>query len=237
MGILLKMLIAAMSTAPDPIFMLRETMLANLRNGEWSAGQRLPPERQLSEAYGIGRSSVRRVLGQLKDMGLIEQTVGSGTFVTSDFMDKLPAQRTSNATNVSPAELMEARLLFEPVLIDLVVRNGTGADFEQMEECCRQAEQAATLEQFEYWDGAFHQCVAKATHNTFVIGVFDLINKARECGEWGMLKKKSVTPERRRAYQAEHRALVNALKTRDANAAKQATLKHLAHVRRNLFDY
>jgi DNA-binding FadR family transcriptional regulator len=128
-------------------------------------------------------------------------------------------------------------MLFEPVLIDMVVRNGTAADFAEMEECCKQAEQAATLEQFEYWDGAFHQRVANATHNSFVISVFDLMNKVRECAEWGVLKKKSVTPERRRAYQHEHRTLVNALKLRDADAAKQAMNAHLVHVRRNLFDY
>jgi DNA-binding FadR family transcriptional regulator len=227
-----------MPTSPDPVFMLKETMLANLRSGQWRAGERLPPERQLSESYGIGRSAVRRVLQQMKELGLIEQTVGSGTFVANDFEDKLPEPRTSNAVNnVSPAELMEARMLFEPVLIDMVVRNGTTADFADMEECCKQAEQAATLEQFEYWDGAFHQRVANATHNSFIISVFDLMNKVRECAEWGVLKKKSVTPERRRAYQHEHRALVNALKLRDADAAKQAMNSHLAHVRRNLFDY
>jgi DNA-binding FadR family transcriptional regulator len=227
-----------MPTSPDPVFMLKETMLANLRSGQWRAGERLPPERQLSESYGIGRSAVRRVLQQMKELGLIEQTVGSGTFVANDFENKLPAPRASNAVNnISPAELMEARMLFEPVLIDMVVRNGTAADFAEMEECCKQAEQAATLEQFEYWDGAFHQRVANATHNSFVISVFDLMNKVRECAEWGVLKKKSVTPERRRAYQHEHRTLVNALKLRDADAAKQAMNAHLVHVRRNLFDY
>lgn len=217
--------------------MFKETMLANLRSGQWRAGERLPPERQLSESYGIGRSMVRRVLSQMKEMGLIEQTVGSGTFVTNDFQDKLPTPRGDDAVNISPAELMEARMVFEPVLIDMVVRNGTTSDFADIEECCKQAELAPTLEQFEYWDGAFHQRVANATHNSFVISVFELMNKARNCAEWGVLKKKSVTPERRRAYQAEHRALVNALKLRDADAAKQATLTHLTHVRRNLFNY
>jgi DNA-binding FadR family transcriptional regulator len=224
-----------MPVKPDPVFMLKETMLANLRSGQWGAGERLPPERQLSEAYGIGRSAVRRALAQLKDMGLIEQTVGSGTFVTSDFHEKLPPPRAGAAGNISPAELMEARMLFEPVLIDMVVRNGTASDFAEMEECCRQAEQAATLEEFEYWDGAFHQRVAGATHNHFITSMFDLMNQVRERGEWGVLKKKSVTHERRQAYQAEHRALVTALKQRDADAARQAMLKHLVHVRRNLF--
>ncbi|MFY8087294.1 MAG: FCD domain-containing protein [Rubrivivax sp.] len=48
------------------------------------------------------------------------------------------------------------------------------------------------------------------------------------------MKKRSVTPERRLAYQREHRALVDALSDRDAERARALTLEHLVHVRRNL---
>jgi len=227
---------AAMSTSPDSAYLLREALLTNLRDDRWHPGERLPTERQLSETYGVGRSTIRRVLKQLKDQGLITQTVGSGTYVSQDVAEKLPRTAVPEVA-VSPAELMEARMIFEPGLIDLVVRNGTAADFEEMEECCRKAEAAETLEQFEHWDGAFHRVIAEATHNNFLINVFHLINKVREHGEWGLLKKKSVTPERRDLYQREHRALMSALKNRDAASAKEASLAHLVRVRRNLFDY
>ncbi|MDB5774250.1 MAG: GntR family transcriptional regulator [Herbaspirillum sp.] len=225
-----------MSSPTDSTYRLKEALLADLRNERWRPGQRLPTERQISEIHGVGRSTVRRVLGQMKELGLITQTVGSGTYVTEDFAEKLPVQHAPDI-GISPAELMEARLVFEPALIELVVRNGTAADFNDMEECCRQAEAAATLEQFEYWDGAFHQKIADATHNNFVISVFDLINKVRERGEWGLLKKKSVTPERRNFYQNEHRALLDALRNRDAETARESILSHLINVRRNLFNY
>jgi DNA-binding FadR family transcriptional regulator len=225
-----------MSSATDPAHLLKEALLADLRNERWHPGQRLPTERQISELHGVGRSTVRRVLGQMKALGLITQIVGSGTYVTEDFAEKLPVRHAPDI-GISPAELMEARLIFEPGLIELVVRNGTASDFNDMEECCRQSEAAATLEQFEYWDGAFHQKIADATHNNFVISVFDLINKVRERGEWGLLKKKSVTPERRNTYQKEHRALLHALRNRDAETARESILSHLVNVRRNLFDY
>src|SRR5690606_8672568 len=98
----------------------------------------------------------------------------------------------------SPAEIMEARLLLEPLLVDLIVANATAADFEKLEGCCDCAESAETLEAFEYWDSAFHEALAQATHNAFFLGIFRLINEVRDSGEWGLLKKKSVTPERRR---------------------------------------
>jgi DNA-binding FadR family transcriptional regulator len=117
-----------------------------------------------------------------------------------------------------------------------VVCNANAADFAAMEECCRSAEAAETFEQFEYWDGALHKTLADATHNNFVSGVLNLINQVRERAEWGLLKKKSLTAERRQAYQREHRALVSALRDRDATAAKKAIVAHLIHVRQNLFN-
>lgn len=226
-----------MHISPDPAFMLKEALMSRLRKRQWKAGEQLPPERQLGEYYGVSRSTVRRVLQDLKQMGLINQTVGSGTFVSQDFWERLPSQEAGSPINISPAELMEARLIFEPALIDLVVRNGTANDFTEMEECCRQAEAASTLEQFEYWDGALHKRIADASRNNFLIRVFELMNEVRECAEWGILKKKSVSPERRNIYQEEHRALVNALKMRDADAAKQVLLHHLVNVRRNMLNY
>ncbi len=225
-----------MSTKPDPAYLLKEALLNSLRDERWHPGEKLPTERQMSETYGVGRSTVRRVLQQLKDLGLIIQIVGSGTYVAQDLASKLPPAPAAGMA-ISPAELMEARLIFEPGLIDLVVRNGTAADFDDMEQCCSNAESAQTLEQFEHWDGAFHQKIADATHNNFVISVFDLIGKVRERSEWGLLKRKSVTPERRDAYQREHRALLIALKNRDAATARDAIQSHLVRVRRNLFDY
>lgn len=63
------------------------------------------------------------------------------------------------------------------------------------------------------------------------------MNEVRAQGEWGMLKRRSATPERRLDYQREHRQLVAALKDRDGARAVQLCLEHLTHVRRNLLGY
>jgi DNA-binding FadR family transcriptional regulator len=217
---------------------LRAALLANMRSGHWKAGEKLPTERELSETYGIGRAAVRRILAEAKERGLITQTVGSGTYVSKDATTLLQATETdAPGMHISPAELMEARMLIEPTIANLVVRHGTSADFLLMEECCTRAENADSLQQFEYWDGALHQAIADATHNNFIKSVFQLMNKAREQGEWGSLKMKSLTPERRNAYEHEHRTLVHALKDRDEERARLLTTEHLVHIRRNLLGY
>jgi len=215
----------------DPAASLRAALLHGLSSGAWAAGQRLPTERALAARYGLGRSAVRRVLGELREQGLIRQAVGSGTYATAE------AAALAHATapaGVSPAELMEARLALEPAIVELVVRNATAADFARMAQCCERAEQARTLADFEHWDGQLHEAIASATHNDFIRQVFSLMNQARAQGEWGELKRRSVTPERRAAYQREHRALVAALRARDLPAAQARTREHLLHVRRNL---
>ncbi len=222
----------------DSSALLRENILDKLKSGTWRAGHRIPTERALCEQFGMGRSAVRRVLAQLKDAGLISQTVGSGTYVTEQAPSLLPALAGSAPlASTSPAELMEARMALEPAIVEMVVRNATPADFARMEQCCTQAEQAGTLDEFEHWDGLLHEVIAEAAHNSFIDTVFRLMNQARAQGEWGMLKRKSVTPERRAAYQREHRALVAALRERDLATALAHTREHLLHVRRNLLGF
>lgn len=221
---------------------LRDTLIGSIHSGRWRPGDRLPTERALGAQFGIGRSAVRRVLATMKAQGFIVQTVGSGTYVAAappaaPAMIATTAEQLEPALRTSPAELMEARLAMEPAIVDLVIRNASATDFSTTEACCTRAEAAETLEAFEHWDGALHQAIAEATHNTLVISVFQMMTRIREHGEWGLLKKQSLTPERRAAYQHEHRLLVAALKRRDADAARAATSEHLTHVRRNLLGY
>ena len=214
---------------------LRDYILGSLRARRWQAGDRLPTERALCDQFGISRTSVRRVLQELKDLGAISQTVGSGTYVTEQAGALVSGTTKADPVRqTSPAELMEARLALEPAILEMVIGNATAADFERMDACCERAEAATTLEDFEHWDGMLHEVIAAAARNSFVTSVFRLMNQVRHQGEWGVLKKRSVTPERRLQYQAEHRQLVEALKRRDVHEARAVATEHLLRVQRNL---
>ena len=225
----------------DAAATLREVIDENLRSRHWRAGHRIPTERELGQRYGLSRSTVRRVLQGFKQKGLITQTVGSGTFVSTQVqavMSELAARAPGTAAlAVSPAELMNARLALEPALIDLVIVHANAADFARMDDCNQRAEAAVTLDDFEHWDSQLHEAIALAAHNGFIAHVFRLMNELRAQAEWGLLKRRSATPERRLAYQQQHRALVAALKDRDAEQARALCLGHLAQVRSNMLGY
>jgi DNA-binding FadR family transcriptional regulator len=221
-----------------PAATLRDAIRARLKSGQWPPGHRIPTERELGEQFGLSRTTVRRVLADFKDQKLITPTVGSGTYVSDDIGTLLAHNAAGlHLDGISPSELMEARLVLEPAVVEMVVANATVGDFARMLTCCERAESAPSLEEFEYWDGMLHEVIAEAAHNGFMLNVFRLMNQVRSRAEWGLLKKRSVTPERRAGYEKEHRNIVQALRERDAQTAKEATRVHLAHVRRNMVGY
>ncbi|MCD0502811.1 FadR/GntR family transcriptional regulator [Bordetella petrii] len=214
---------------------LARFLIDSMSSGDLRPGMRLPPERALSARFGASRGSVRRVLADLRERGLIVQAVGSGTFVAPGAHVLAPAGPSRPALHTSPAELMQARLLIEPLMPALIARNATAADFARMSVCLERSEAATSIEDFEHWDGELHQAFAIATHNSFFLQILELANRVREQGEWGRLKRNSLTAERRAQYEAQHRAIVAALKDRDAAQARTLLHAHLEQIQQNLF--
>ena len=52
-----------------------------IKSGEFPAGARLPPERDLAKQLGVSRPSVREALIALEVEGLVEVRIGSGIYV------------------------------------------------------------------------------------------------------------------------------------------------------------
>ena len=201
-------------------------------SGRYGPGAKLPPERMLSAQSGLPRHALRDALAVLETEGRIVRIVGSGTYVADAARNG--GRGLSHARDASPAEILEARFLLEPRLAVLAVVNATAADFERMEDWNRRAETADGIERFEACDTALHQAIAEATHNRLVIALYGAITEARGQAEWGELKQRSLTAERREACGREHRAILAALRARDAARAEAALLDHLRHSRLSL---
>ena len=227
---------AALQPKAEGAKALSRYLREGIASGALQAGVKLPAERELSERFGASRGAVRRVLSGFRERGLITQTVGSGTFVAATAVAEAQPSPPSLDGNVSPAELMVARRLIEPLMPALIVRNATAADFATMQHCIEQSESAPTIEAFEHWDGELHKALAMATHNGFFVRILELTQRVRDQGEWGRMKAKSLTGERRAQYERQHRALVEALRDRDAAGAERMLVQHLEQIQRNLFE-
>lgn len=203
-----------------------------IAEGGLGPGSRLPTERDWVARSGQSRSVVRRALGVLEAEGRIIRHVGRGTFLAPEPSEGGRGYATPSGS--SPADIMSVRLLVEPATMALVVTAATADDYVEMERCLRGGERNRGFEEFEHWDAAFHRSLARATHNTFLVGICDMLNIARDQPTWGQLKRRNFTAERRQSYVEDHRAIAAALVDRDAQTAQEAMRRHLIRVRDNI---
>src|SRR5215469_12767572 len=212
-------------------------------------GARLPTERQLAADLGVTRSGIRLALAALEADGLISREVGRGTFLSEAAGPALAAlaeqgpggqalgdqaEREASPADFAPADVMTIRRLLEPQAMPLVVLWATARDFGEMERCLAGGDHAASYEEFEAWDLALHRCIIAAAHSPLLSELYGLIESARHGQVWGDLKRRSATTERRAAYQRDHRAIVAALRARDADASTEAMRLHLSSVAEHL---
>lgn len=221
-----------MNTTTRHDLRVRDFIIGGIRSGAYRANGKLPTERALSEQLGVPRSAVRDALAVLESGGAVTRIIGSGTYVREQEPKPAPAEAVPQAA--SPAEIMEARLLLEPQLAQLAAINADQADFALFDECIRHGDAADDFEEFEHWDAALHQAIAKSTHNRLVIELYAMVTRARDLTEWGELKRRSLSAERREHYRREHHEIVAALQARDVVKAEKALLGHLERVRSNL---
>jgi GntR family uxuAB operon transcriptional repressor len=204
-----------------------------IATGRYASGARLPTERGLAASLAIPRTAVRRGLAVLEAQGRITRHVGRGTFVVGEVSAEAS---TPIGRATSPAEIMDVRLMLEPQIAALAADCATSPELERIGHCLAQAEAASSTEAFEKWDGALHHAIAAATHNAFLLRIFNFVHAVRDEPLWGSLKRRSFTPARRRDYQRDHRRIVEALAQRDGEAARRFMREHILRVRGNLLN-
>ena len=224
----------AQVTARGDAETLRKLLGREIGSARWRVGDKLPTERELGETYGVARNTVRRALQVLEQEKLIIRHVGRGTFKASGGASAEEAFLPSSGS-LSPAGVVECRLIFEPEMAPLAVARATKADLDRLATCLKGGGAATTVEEFEHWDGALHEAIAQATHNQTIVAMARALAVVRTRGEWGQLKARSMTPEHRRALHAQHTTIVASLHDRDRDAARSQMREHILYVRAYMF--
>jgi GntR family transcriptional repressor for pyruvate dehydrogenase complex len=207
---------------------IAEQIRTAILTGRVKAGNRLSPERELAEQFGVSRVTVRDALRSLEAMGLIEVKVGArgGAFVTAPTGSKV-AQTMSDMVLMSattPEDIVEARLMVELGTVTLACSRVTPDELVQLRELCvrgRAALSAGTYTRELSWD--FHSRLAQAAHNGAVAG---LTQSFRSSLSMHPLRVR----EGERAYELtvdEHLRIVEALERGDGAAARREMADHL----------
>jgi DNA-binding FadR family transcriptional regulator len=218
---------------------LAELILEECVRSGAGPGDRLPTERQLALDLRVTRTAVRHALGLLEARGQVSREVGRGTFLQApEQLVHLAEARTDGSAqrpdDVGPADVMAVRRLIEPQALALVVAWATARDFEEMERCLDGGDAAETSEEFEAWDFALHHAIVAAAHSPLLLRMYGAVESARRGQIWGNMKRRNDSRQRRSAYQQDHRALVDALRSRELERAVAAMEGHLSRVTDNL---
>ncbi len=105
-----------------------------ITKGNLKAGDKLPPERELTVKFGVSRASIREAMSALEILGLIESRGSQGNFVKVDRVDAPVDGKLMNELlkNHSPLEVFEARCEIEPLMGALAAERETLEDLRRL---------------------------------------------------------------------------------------------------------
>jgi len=200
----------------------------DIKIGELSAKERLPPERVLAENYNVARGTVREALNKLAEESLVEIRAGSGTYVTFD-----PAESMGNVImNARPLELIDARFALEPHICRLAVLHARQSELDELEELLQVMESSTEdATAFSSADTAFHSLLAETTANSLLIWTVSQINSVRGQKEWSNMRRVILNTETIVLYNEQHRAILDAIREREPEQAALAMKAHLESAR------
>lgn len=203
--------------------------------GGYRPGDRLPPERELIGSLGMTRNTLRKGLEALEREGAIWRHVGKGTFVAARGGKGAAAGLGELSRQLSPVQLMRARLALEPAIAREAAANASAEHVAKLSAARDRAVAAASWDAYEAEDDAFHRSVAEATGNILLLSLFDHLNQVRRAVAWNSVIRQSDRPTREHSSFAEHDRIVAAIEMRDPVAAHAAMREHLGSVTTRLF--
>jgi DNA-binding FadR family transcriptional regulator len=198
-----------------------------IERGEYTAGQRLPPERDLAKQLGVSRPSVREALIALEVEGFVEVRMGSGVYVT----DRRAGPASSKAAvDAGPFELIRARWMIESECAALAAKTATKAQVRAIEEAVDEMEAARDKGVMPLdHDRTFHLRIAEGTGNSALVMVVQALWDQRDSPLFRRLEHHYDTPALWSVAIKEHRDIVAAIARHDAGAARSAMRRHMDH--------
>ena len=211
------------TTLPEAI---AQQIVALISDGHLKPGDRLPTEPELMKQFGVGRSSLREALKSLAITGIIESRQGAGTYVSTTYTDFL-TNRLNWAVMLSERELgdiTEVRYALEGQTAALAAERATIAQIEDLNQILSKLDKnLKTPDMAAEYDLAFHLKIAEASNNPLLL---NLISNVRDLFRSYIIFSYS-DPDRPDESKGQHQRVLEAIRARQSEAARQAMFDHL----------
>ena len=210
-----------------------EKLAAAIAAGDYPAGTRLPAERKLAERFEVSRPTVREAIIALELAGCVEVKGGSGVYVT----DQEASGFAPGESDIGAFEILQARIMFEGEAAGLAAREMTAEELTELESILQEmVAENATEATAEVADEKFHLHIARCTHNDAVVSVCEHLWRLRNSSSVSARILEKVRQAGSKPRIDEHRKILDAIKSRDPEAARNAMRDHLQRVVQQLLD-
>lgn len=205
-----------------------------IKEGKLKPNDRLPAERDLAKTLGCSRTSLREACRVLESEGLIVSKPGGGRFIQK--VDKrVPVNVRFNPVDVleksAVMHFIEAREALEPSIAALASERAEKKDIVKMETALKAMEEKLkNPDEKVDADSNFHLALAEATQNFVFVSLMET-----NLSMYRPVRKQTLQSEERYEQSLdEHRAILEAVKRKDKQAAVDAMNVHLRHIRENV---
>lgn len=212
-------------------------LVTKISGGAYGADGKLPSENELARAFGVSRPVVREALGRLRKEGLIYSRQGAGSFVAGRTIDHATLGFARIETIADIQRCFEFRLTIEPDAALFAARRRSAHELEAMSVAIAALEEATQqLKHREDVDFVFHHTIARASNNhyyaTSLVALQDHIAVGMKLHGLSLM---NAGPKLEHVL-GEHRAILEAIRAQDGDAARDAMRAHLTSSRDRLFE-
>jgi GntR family transcriptional repressor for pyruvate dehydrogenase complex len=211
-----------------------DQMISAIFSGRLSAGRRLPSERALAAAFGVGRQALREAIQKLQGMGLLEVRKPQGTFVRDLTADVLRQSlvRIFDGDVGSFLHFLDIRKWMEAMTAAEAAQHATAEDIGRIETTLprlRTAASANDREALDEADVAFHMAIVGATHNGPLVHLVDTFGDIMWASHG--LRLAVLRAQNLQTVCEEHAAISEAIQSRAPERARDAMLHHIEMIR------
>lgn len=205
-------------------------------DGKLKVGDKLPSTKEMSEQFGVGRSTTREALSALKAMGMIEIRQGGGCRVIRSvpLEVELPELQSLRVNRETLLELLEARESLEVSNAAIAADKRTEEDLSILRSLIEEMKRFVGDEtEGERLDIQFHLTLARSTHNSIMVRLFESIMNHIETAIHDIRRVElyASTAVAERLY-LEHSAIFQAIEQGDSELSADRMKQHLQNIER-----
>jgi GntR family transcriptional repressor for pyruvate dehydrogenase complex len=212
---------------------LTKSLLEYIFSGSIKPGDKLPTERQLQDALGVGRSAIREATKVLAVLGVLEIKPGNGTYLkkpdASLLIESIEWGILLGEKRVR--DIIESRQEIELAVVKLAARRCTDEEIKELWEILERL-RVSTIEDFVEIDIAFHLKLAEMAKNTALKGILTSLQSLLRSWIKHVIEAAGETSF---SY-SDHLKVYEAVAKRDEKAAIVAMEEHLQDATKRLLE-